>query len=124
LKKHSAGRKTVKDRLFLLRPGFMDLGKGPYFCPGCAFVEGMLSFYPALLDKIEIKYIDFERPRPLLVAEIGEDNQSCPKLILGDEHAVPEDMPVNKAMGRCFISGASEICHYLGRVYGFGEPHD
>ena len=71
----------MKDRLFLLKPGFMDQGKGPYFCPGCAMVEGMLSFYPGLRDKIEVNYIDFPRPRPALVAEIGEENQGCPKLI-------------------------------------------
>jgi hypothetical protein len=114
----------MKDKLFLLKPDFMDQGKGPYFCPGCAFVEGMLSFYPELRDKIEIYYIEFKRPRPLLVSEIGEENQSCPKLILGNSNHTPNEITINEANGHCFISGESEICHYLGRVYGYGEPHD
>ena len=33
----------MKDRLYLLKPNFIDQGK-VYFCPGCAQVEGMLSF--------------------------------------------------------------------------------
>lgn len=114
----------MKDKLFLLKPNFMDQGTGPYFCPGCAFVEGMLSFYPDLRNRIEIYYIDFQRPRPLLVSEIGEENQSCPKLILGNSCTAPKEITVNEANGRHFISGASEICHYLGRVYRYGEPHD
>jgi hypothetical protein len=45
------GRSAMKDRLFLFKPNFMDRGKGPYFCPGCVVVEGMLSFYPTLRDQ-------------------------------------------------------------------------
>ncbi len=76
----------MKDRLYLLKPNFLDQGK-IYFCPGCAQVEGMLSFYPALREKIEVQYIEFPRPRPSLVAEVGEENQGCPKLVLGGEYA-------------------------------------
>ncbi len=115
---------VTKDELFLLKPDFMDEGNGPYFCPGCAFVDGMLSFYPDLRDKIEIRYIDFQRPRPLLASEIGEENQSCPKLILADDRPAPKGIKINEANGRRFVSGESEICHYLGRVYGYAEPHD
>jgi hypothetical protein len=56
----------MKDRLYLLKPDFLDQGKA-YFCPGCAQVEGMLSFYPALREKIEVFYTEFPRPRPRLV---------------------------------------------------------
>ena len=80
----------MKGRLFLLKPGFMDQGRDHTSPPGCVVVEGMLSFYPGFRDKIEVNYIDFPRPRPGLVALIGAENQSCPKLILGGEHLVPE----------------------------------
>ncbi|MFO1515080.1 MAG: DUF3088 family protein [Verrucomicrobiota bacterium] len=40
------------DRLYLLKPQFMDAGKGPYFCPGCAQMVGLLEFYPALKQHI------------------------------------------------------------------------
>lgn len=113
----------MKDRLYLLKPNFIDQGKA-YFCPGCAQVEGMLSFYPSLRGKIEVHYIDFPRPRPSLVAEIGAENQGCPKIILGGEHPVPQRVVVGEAKGRRFISEAIEICRYLANAYGYGEPHD
>ena len=113
----------MKDRLYLLKPGFFDQGKGPYFCPGCSLVEGMLSFYPALREKIEIHYIDFPKPRPALVAEIGEENQGCPKLVLGGEHSVPQGVNAGEAKGRRFIAKDAEICIYLAKAYGVGEPH-
>jgi hypothetical protein len=112
----------MKDRLYLLKPGFIDRGKA-YFCPGCAQVEGMLSFYPALREEIEIRYIEFPRPRPSLVAEIGEENQGCPKLILGGEHAIPEGVQAGDAKGNRFIAAPIEICRYLAAAYGVGEPH-
>ena len=114
----------MKDRLYLLKPNLCDGGKGPYFCPGCSCVEGMLSFYPSLRDQIEIHYIGFPRPRPSLVAEIGAENQGCPKLILGGEHPVASGVNVSEANGRRFVSEANEICRYLASAYGFGEPHD
>ena len=114
----------MKDQLYLLKPNFFDQGAGPFFCPGCAFVEGMLSFYPELRDKIEVNYIDFPRPRPSLVAEIGAYNQGCPKLVLGEDmRAVPEGVTVAEANGRRFISRDVEICIYLASAYGFGKPH-
>jgi hypothetical protein len=112
----------VKDRLYLLKPNFLDQGK-IYFCPGCAQVEGMLSFYPALRDKIEVFYIAFPRPRPSLVAEIGKDNQSCPKLVLGEEHGIPQGVTISEAKGHRFIAAPLEICRYFASAYGVGEPH-
>jgi hypothetical protein len=112
----------VRDRLYLLKPNFLDQGKA-YFCPGCAQVEGMLSFYPALREKIEVRYIEFPRPRPSLVAEVGEENQGCPKLVLGGEYDIPHSVKVGEAKGRRFISAPLEICRYLAGAYGVGEPH-
>ena len=114
----------MKDRLFLLKPGFMDRGKGPYFCPGCVIVEGMLSFYSNLRDNLEINYIDFPRPRSTLVSLIGEENQSCPKLIIGGDHQVPSGININEKNKNIFISDPWEICRYLGKTYGTGLPHD
>jgi len=113
----------MRDRLYLLKPNFIDQGKS-YFCPGCALVEGMLSFYPSLREKIEIHYIDFPRPRASLVAELGEENQGCPKMVLGGDHSIPQKVTVGEAKGRQFISEPMEICRYLASAYGYGEPHD
>jgi hypothetical protein len=112
----------MKDRLYLLKPNFRDQGN-LYFCPGCAQVEGMLSFYPTLREKIDVFYVDFPRPRPSLVAEIGEENQSCPKLVLGEEHDIPQRVTIAEAKGHRFISVPLDICRYLAAAYGVGEPH-
>ena len=112
----------MKDRLYLLKPDFMDQGKA-YFCPGCAQVEGMLSFYPVLREKIDIRYIEFPRPCASLVAVIGEENQGCPKLVHGGEYPIPPGVTVGEAEGSRFISVPIEICRYFAAAYGVGEPH-
>ena len=43
------------DKLYLLKPDFHDQGK-IYFCPGCAEMVGLLEFYPALKQTIDIHY--------------------------------------------------------------------
>lgn len=67
------------DRLYLLKPQFMDQGKGPYFCPQ---LVGLIAFYPALKRQLEVRWLDFPRPRPELVDLLGQENQSCPVLVL------------------------------------------
>jgi hypothetical protein len=114
----------MKDRLYLLKPDFTDRGTGPFFCPESALVEGMLSFYPTLRKKIEVHYIDFQKPRPALVTELGMENQRAPKLILGEAaRPIPRGVTVSGAKGRRFISGDIEVCRYLASAYGYGEPH-
>lgn len=113
----------MKDQLYLLKPGFMDQGEGPYFCPGCALVTGMLTFYPFLRDKVEVHHIDFPRPRQEIIALLGAENQGMPKLIVAEGGAVPEGVKAETANGRTFIAGDMEICRYLAKKYGAGMPH-
>lgn len=113
-----------RDRLYLLKPQFMDASKGPYFCPGCAQMLGLLEFYPALKEKLEVRWLDFPRPRPELIELLGEENQSCPVLVL---QAAPTDLPstipTHQAKGRWFVEGADEIATYLAHIHGIGIPH-
>lgn len=99
------------EKLFLLKPDFQDISRGPenkYFCPNCAVLEGLLSFYPRLREELEIHYVDFARPRPAIVNLIGEANQSCPVLILEDGG---------------FINETSDIISYLTKNHQIGQPH-
>ncbi len=80
----------MKDQLYLLSPGFMNGGLGPLYCGDSVSVEGMLSFFPALRDLVEVHYIDFKRPRSALIDLLGEDHQSVPVLILADGIAVKD----------------------------------
>ena len=74
-------------KLFLLKADFQDASRADgkrYFCPDCVMIEGLLSYYPRLLDELEVKYVNFARPRPALVNLLGEENQSCPVLVFED----------------------------------------
>ena len=99
------------EKLFLIKPNFQDTTRGTgkkYFCPPCTLLEGVLSFYPELREKIEVNYVDFTRPRQTIIDLIGEENQSCPVLILGDG---------------TFINDPDFITDYLAKKYGIGYGH-
>lgn len=114
-----------KDRLFLLKPDFRTATEGPCYCPACASVEGLLSFYPRLREALDVQYLDFPRPRPAVIAELGEENQGLPVLVI---HSAPGDAPldgleVRTARGRRFIQNVPDIGRYLARTQGIGTPH-
>lgn len=114
----------MKDRLYLLRPNFSDKGAGPFFCGECAVVEGMLSFYPQLRQHVDVTYVDFVRPRPAIVSELGPEHQSSPVLVLADGNAsVPPSVHVKRASGKAFIDNEHEICNYLAAAFEVGKIH-
>lgn len=108
----------MKDQLFLLRPGFHNGGLGPLYCGDSVAIEGLLSFCPTLRDLVEVRYIDFPRPRQDLVAALGEANQSVPVIILGDTAPLKDDgVTVQQANGRRFIADERVIRRYLSSQY-------
>lgn len=114
----------ARDRLYLLKPNFADKGEGPFFCAECALVEGMLSFYPELRSKVDVTYVDFVRPRPAIVKELGPENQSSPVLVLGNTATkVPPTVNVKTANGKKFLDNEHEICNYLAATFLVGRPH-
>ncbi len=115
----------MKDQLFLLKPGFLD-GAEAYFCADCATVEGMLSFYPALREKVDVTYVDFARPRAAIVALLGSEHQGAPCLVLADTNTVsraPASVTFQKHEGRAYLDDAFDICTYLAAVHGGNPPH-
>lgn len=111
------------DQLYLLKPDFHDQGK-TYFCPGCAEMAGLLEFYPALKQRLDVHFVDFPRPRPELVPLLGEENQSCPVLVLKSVSSnLPAHFAVRHANDHAFVEGAREIAEYLAHVHGIGMPH-
>jgi hypothetical protein len=113
----------TKDLLFLLPPDFYDAGK-PYYCPDCATVTGLLTMYPVLKDRHDIRYADYPRPRPEIVALLGEAHQNCPMLVLAQTPRMdaPADT-VQQAGTRWFVTGANAIGRYWAYAHGIGEPH-
>lgn len=60
-----------KDTLFLLPPGFEDNGRRE-FCPECAEMWGVLSYYPAIKESLEIRYVGIHHQREPIVEVLGE----------------------------------------------------
>ncbi|MFM8707616.1 MAG: DUF3088 family protein [Planctomycetia bacterium] len=73
-----------KPILFLLKSGFLDPQHGPggFYCPECATIAGLLWYYPDVAAKLDVRLVDAPRPRPDVVALVGEETQSCPVLVL------------------------------------------
>ncbi|WP_202214271.1 DUF3088 family protein [Methylacidimicrobium sp. AP8] len=114
----------MKDRLFLLAPGFQDGEGAPYYCPYCAIFEGLLALYPQLGQELDVRRVAFPRPRREIVELLGAEHQSCPVLILGRE--LPDscrDLPWRKARERLFLDDPLAIGDYLSRAYGIPRPH-
>src|SRR3954467_9033857 len=110
----------MKDTLFLLKPGFLKGESGPFYCADCAALEGVLSFFPELRTKLDVRYIDFTRPRAPLVELLGEANQSAPSLVMGDAPGanVPSDPAPAMANGKRFLNDPADIRRYLSSRYG------
>ena len=109
--------------LFLLKPGFYDNTGGPYYCPSCAAVEGFLKYAPEVEKRLDVRRIDFPRPRKEIIELIGEPNQGCPVLILGKVDELPAEAKKSEETGIAFIVESFPICEFLGRTFGVARPH-
>ena len=110
--------------LYLLPPGFLDPeeGEGPYVCPHCMAVEGLLGAYPHLRQVLDVRYTTFIRPRTGVIELIGAEHQICPVLILPPGES--SDLPVAQtAGGRTFFVNEHAIAQALAERYGTGRMH-
>lgn len=112
-----------RDILFLLKHRFQDGESSSYYCPECSEINGVLHYHPELRHQVDVRYVDFPRPRPDVVALIGEANQSCPVLVLDSDS--PEGAGVQRvdSQGPRFISGARAIANYWAARFGTSRPH-
>jgi hypothetical protein len=112
---------VAKDKLFLIKPGFTNPNRpgGVFVCPACNQVEGLLAASPELAANIDVERVAFPRPRPDVVALLGEDNQSLPALIFADNP--PAD--AREHNGVRFISDTTRILALLAERHGFPQLH-
>ena len=110
-----------RDTLFLLPPGFADNDRREY-CPECAEISGVLAYYPAIKESLEVMYQPIERPRPNLVARLGDKNQNCPTLILSPDSPAFENCGIMVLRGERFINNARDIGRYWSKRYGTAVP--
>lgn len=111
----------AKDKVFLLTPGFTDPNRsdGPFFCPFCNQIEGVLASFPDLLAKVDVERVAFARPRAAVINAIGEANQSLPVLIVTDNP--PPD--ARAANGKFFIDDTARILQLLAERHGIPIAH-
>jgi len=113
----------LKDVLFLLKPGFHDEKGCSFLCPNCAAVEGFLKCAPQVESHLDVRRIDFQRPRKEIVELIGASNQGCPVLVLLGTSDLPAEAKRSEETGKAYISGSIQICDFLGRKFGVPRPH-
>ncbi len=114
--------KLERDTLFILRAPFEDHAlEGTWFCTACAAMEGMLLANPHWARAIDVKRMPFPRPRPEMIALIGEENQSMPALVLADGSTPPEGAKAFE--DRYFLDEPKPIARYLAATYGGAGPH-
>ena len=112
-----------KHILILLKPGFYDGEEGPFFCPHSAALEGLLTYVPELPSTIEVRRIDFPRPRQEIIDLLGEENQFTPVLIVDENSKNDPQAQISAATGRSFFLGEIEISKFLHRELGIIKPH-
>jgi len=112
-----------KHILFVLKPGFYDGEEGPFYCPHSAAIKGILKYLPEIEEKVDVRRIDFQRPRAEVVALIGEENQGSPVLVLAEGAEVPPDAQVSTETGRAFIHDEIQIGKFLSHAFGVMRPH-
>ena len=115
-----------RDTLFPRSLNFADtkVGPMPFFCIHCAAVEGMLSCFPELQQQLDVKRIAFPRPRPDVIALLGEAHQSCPVLAVAKPHPAAQHLlKQSTETGNYFVAGPEAIAAYLAIVHGIAVVH-
>ena len=109
-----------RDILFMLHPRNVESGGKPRYCPDCALVAGYLSFYPVVERALDIRFVAPPRPRPDIVALLGETHQGAPVLILAPDSPSIAGIPFHEANGQRFIDDPKDILAYLGQRHAAG----
>lgn len=108
-----------KDILFLLPPGFEDNDRRE-FCPECAELWGVLSYFPAIKEALEIRYVGIEHPRAPICEALGEGRWNAPTLVLAPANAA--EVPAETANGKAYLGSARAIAKYFAARFGIPMP--
>lgn len=100
----------TRDILFLLNPRFVSETGARQFCPDTMMIEGVLACFPDLRARLDVRYVDFPKPRKPIVEILGEERQGAPLLVR------------QIAGGAVAVDELSEILRIFAREYGVSEP--
>lgn len=110
-----------RDTLFLLPPGFEANGQRE-FCPECAEIWGVLAWYPALKESLDIVYVGLPHPRAPIVEMLGPGKHNAPTLVLAEGSPRAPDVTYNEAGGRAFLPSARLIARHFASLHGTPMP--
>ena len=113
--------KIERDILFLLAPGFSDKERREY-CPECAEIWGLLSYFPAIKESVDIIYQEISKPRAEMVQLLGDQYQNCPSLVLSSTSPEYQYCGVQQHRGARFIDNARDIGLYYAQRFGTPAP--
>lgn len=83
---------------------------------------GLLSYFPAIKDSLNIIYVPIDRPRLAITNLLGENYQNAPTLILHDDSPRFDDCGIEDVNGHKFIGNARDIGTYYALRYGTPVP--
>lgn len=108
-----------KDILFLLPPGFEDNDRRE-FCPECAELWGVLNYYPAIKEALEIRYVGIDHPRAPICDLLGDGRWNAPTLIVTAPE--PDIIGLRSDNGHAHLGSARDIAKYFARKFGTAMP--
>ncbi len=116
-------RQEPKDKLFLLKPDFIDpqFPGRRFYCWHCALIEGVLSAFPDLAERLEVERVAWPRPRKAVISVLGEENQSLPLLVLAEGESSRFQTGIFGKLA--FIDDRDKILAALSERHGFPESH-
>ncbi len=112
-----------RDKLIILKPDFEDPAYPGqrFYCWHCVLMEGLLTSFPSLADKIDVVRVAWPMPRLEVIELIGVENQSLPVIILAPDAA--PGLETGFAKGHRFVEGKAAILRILSLRHGIPVPH-
>ena len=114
-------KKSDQDVLFLLPPGFFDKGQREY-CPECAEIWGLLSWYPAIREALDIVYVPLAHPRHPITDRLGAGDWNAPTLVLASNAELPDELGAKQINGAVYFDTARSMALYFSYLYGTARP--
>lgn len=110
-----------RDTLFILPPGFVA-GSRREYCPECAELWGVLAWFPALKETLDIVYVGIDHPRAPITALLGEGLHNAPTLVLHPESPRAPGLGYPQANGHAYLPSARLIARHFAALHGTPEP--
>lgn len=111
----------VKDILFILPPGFEANGQRE-FCPECAELWGVLSWYPAIRESLDVRYVGILQPRTAITDLLGPGHWNAPSLVVMADQSLPDTLEAKTRSGHVYFDSARLIARYFAYLHGTPQP--